>query len=251
MRSQAGPAPSSDVILDILIVVFVAAAVFVGYRYGTVQPVFAFLGFVLTGLFMAGRWGPYSRFLDRSVHSNGVLDAVLVLALAILVAWGAWRVGGFVHRMPIVRGADGLLGVIVCGLIAIWLVYGVLSVGAALGKGFGDTIGQTSTTPAQAQSIQVQVDGNPLLRLTVSARDLKQLQQASKTPNNPNSGISNFSSLQQLQAIYRILFQKELGTSHLAPVVMWIGEHTPIIGHEGPSDLPPQPTPTPAASPTP
>ena len=250
MRSQAGPAPSSDVILDIVILVFVAGAIFVGYKYGTVQPVFAFLGFVLTCLFMLGHWSPYQRFLDQRVHSNAVLDAVLVLGAAILLAWAGWKLGGFVHRMPIVRGADGLLGVVVCALIAIWLVYGVLSLGSALGQGFGDTIGQTTTTEAQAQAIRVWVDGNPILRLAISASDLQQLEQAAKTPNNPNSAISNFSSLQQLQTIYRVVFRSQLESSRLAPIVMWIGQHTPIIGHEGPSALPSRPTPAPVASPS-
>lgn len=250
MRSQAGAAPSFIVILDVVIVVFVAAAVFVGYKYGTVQPVFALLGFVLTGVFMLGHWAPYQRFLDAHVHSNGVADALLVLAVAILIGWAGWKLGGFVHRMPIVRGADGLLGVLVCALIAIWLVYGVLSIGTALGRGFADTIGQTTTNEAQAQAIGAAVEGNPLLRLAVNSQDVQQLEQAAKSPNNPNSAISNFSSLQELQTVYRVLFQGQLESSHLAPIVMWIGEHTPIIGHEGPSDLPRNPTPTPAVSPS-
>ncbi len=237
-------------ILDILILVFVAAAVFVGYKYGTVQPVLSLLGFILTGLFMLGRWSSYQRFMDQRVHSNGVLDAVLVLALAILIAWVGWRLGGFVHRMPIVRGADGLLGVVICGLIAIWLVYGALSLASALGKGFGDTIGQTTTTEAQAQAIRVWVEGNPILRLVVNASELQQLEQAAKTPDNPNSAITNFSSLAQLQTVYRVFFRSQLESSHLAPIVMWIGQHTPFMGHEGPSDLPSRPTPTPVVSPS-
>lgn len=237
-------------IIDLVILVFVAAAVFVGYKYGTVQPVFALLGFVLVGVILAGHWSGYSRFLDQHIHSNGVVDALLILALAILVAWAGWKLGGFVHRMPIVRGADGLLGVVVCGLIAIWLLYGALSLGAALGKAFDGTIGQATTTEAQAQAIRVWVQGNPVLRLMVSNSDVQQLVQAAKTPNNPNSAISDFSSLQQLQTIYRIVFESQLRSSHLAPIVMWIGQHTPIIGHEGPSDLPPRVTPTPAVSPS-
>ncbi|MBO0745192.1 MAG: CvpA family protein [Candidatus Dormibacteraeota bacterium] len=250
MRSQAGPAPSSDVILDLVILVFVAGAVFVGYKYGTVQPVFALLGFVLVGVILVGHWSGFSRFLDQHIHSNGVVDALLILALAILVGWAGWKLGGFVHRMPIVRGADGLLGVVVCGLIAIWLLYGVLSLGAALGKAFDGTIGQTTTTEAQAQAIRVWVQGNPVLRLMVSTSEVQQLVQAAKTPNNPNSAISDFSSLQQLQTIYRVVFESQLRSSHLAPIVMWIGQHTPIIGHEGPSDLPSRAAPTPAVSPS-
>lgn len=251
MRSQAGPSPSLAVILDILIIVFVAAAVFIGYKFGTVQPVGAFLGFVLSGLIVAGHWRGYSRFLNQHIHSNGVVDALLLLLIAVIVGYAGWKLGGFIHRMPIVRGADGLLGVLVCGLISIWLLYGLISLMVALGMGFDSTLGQTSTTEAQAQAIQTWVQGNPVLRQAVSVSDVEQLKAAAKTPNNPNSAISNFNSLQQLQAIYRVFCGPQLKASHLAPIVMWIGQHTPIIGHAGPSDLPRPPTPSPAVSPSP
>lgn len=241
---------SFDVILDVLILVVVAFAVFVGYRYGTLQPVFALVGFALAALLLVGHWPGYSGFLDRHLHSNAVIDVVLVLIIAVIVGYGGWRLGGFVHRMPVVRGADGLLGVVICGLIAIWLLYGLLSLAVSLGKGFDGTIGQTTTTEAQAQAIQTWVEGNPILGRVVSASDVRQLEQAARTPDNPASAISNFSSLQQLQAVYRVVCAPQLESSHLAPIVMWIGKHTPVIGHQGPSDLPRKPAPSPAVSPS-
>lgn len=247
---QTTLAPSLDVILDVLILVVVAAAVFIGYKRGTIQPLLCLLGFALTALVLAGHWSSYSRFLNQRVHSNGVIDGLLVVAIAILVGYVGWKLGGFVHRMPVIRGVDGLLGVVVCGLVAIWLLYGVLSLAVSLNKGFDGTIGQTTTTEVQAQAVSTYILGNPILRLTISAEDVRQLEQAAKTPNNPSSAISNFSSLQQLQAVYRVFCRPQLESSHLAPIVMWIGKHTPIIGHEGPSDLPAKPTPTPEVSPS-
>ncbi len=237
-------------ILDILIVLVVAAAVFIGYKRGTIQPVLSLVGFGLTALLLARRWSSYSRFLGQHFHSNPVVDVLLVVVVALLVGYAGWRLGGFVHRMPVIRGLDGLLGVVVCGLVAIWLLYGLLSVAAALGKGFDGTIGQPATTEVQAQAIRVYVEGNPVLRLVVSPGDVQQLEQAAKTPDNPNSAISNFTSLAQLQAVYRVFVEKQLQSSHLAPMVMWVGKHTPAIGHEGPADLPARPTPTPGVSPS-
>lgn len=254
MRSKAGKAPSTNVILDIVILVVVAAAVFIGYRFGTVQPVLGLLGLVVVPFIVLGRWPAYSSYLDHHVHSNGVIDGVVLVLVALLIGYLAWKLGGFIHKMPVIRGVDGLLGVLVCGLIAIWLLYGVISLQVALGKGFGSTVGASSTTPAQAEAIATWVEGNPLLRHTISAADMRQLEAAAKTPNNPNSAISNFSSLAQMQSIYRVFCAPELQSSRLAPIVMWIGQHTPIIGHAGPSDLAsavPTPTPSPAPSPTP
>jgi hypothetical protein len=243
------PAPSLDVILDILIVVVVAAAVFIGYKRGTIQPIFSLLGFGLTVLILTGHWSSYSRFLNQH-HSNTVVDGLLVVLIALLVGYAGWRLGGFVHRMPVIRGADGLLGVVICGLVAIWLLYGMLSMGVSLGKGFDGTIGQSSTSEAQAQAIGIYIEGNPILRRTISTSEVQQLEEAARTPNNPNSAISNFTSLSQLQAVYRVFVLKQLQTSHLAPTVMWVGKHTPVIGHEGPSDLPAKPTPAPVVSPS-
>lgn len=239
-------------ILDILILVVVAAAVFIGYRFGTVQPVFGLLGLVLVPAIVLGRWPAYSSYLDHHVHSNGVVDAVILVLVALLVGYLGWKLGGFVHKMPVIRGIDGLLGVLVCGLIAIWLLYGLISLAVALGMGFGGTIGQSTTTPAQAQAIATWVEGNPLLRHAISPADVTALEAAAKTPNNPSSAISNFSSLAQMQSIYRVFCAPQLSSSRLAPIVMWIGQHTPIIGHAGPADLkPPAPTPSPSPSPSP
>ncbi len=237
-------------ILDILIVLVVAAAMFIGYKRGTIQPLFSLLGFGLTVLLLVDHWSSYSRLLDRHLHSNAVADGLAVVLIALIVGYAGWRLGGFVHRMPVIRGADGLLGVVVCGLIAVWLLYGMLSLGVSLGKGFDGTIGQSTTSEAQALAIRTYIQGNPVLRLVISPSDVAELEQAAKTANNPDSAISNFSSLEQLQAVYRVVIQKQLESSHLAPAVMWIGKHTPVIGHEGPSDLPPRPTPTPVVSPS-
>lgn len=243
-------------ILDILILVLVAIAVFIGYKRGTVQPLFTFLGFGLTVLILLTHWQGYSTGLNTRFHSNGVIDGILIVVFAVLVAWGGWKLGGFVHKMPIVRGADGLLGVLICGLVAVWLLYGVISIGTSMGRAFDDTLGQTSatpTTPAQAQAINTWVEGNPVLRLLVDKRDLKNLEKAAATPNNGASSITsgNFSSIEQLQKAYASFIEPQLQESHLAPIVMWIGDHTPVIGHEGPSDLPTPPTPSPSTSPSP
>ncbi|MGH7910179.1 MAG: hypothetical protein ACREQM_22445 [Candidatus Dormibacteraceae bacterium] len=240
-------------ILDILIVLAVAVAVFIGYKRGTVQPAFALAALVLVLLILVGHWEGYSTALDQHFHSNGAIDGIVIVLLAILAGYGGWRLGGFVHKMPIIRGADGLLGVLICGLIAIWLLYGLISLATSLGQAFDGTLGQTAsapTTPAQAQAINTWVEGNPVLRMIVTEQDLQGLEKAAKTPNNPASAISNFSSLLQLQTVYRDLCQPQLESSHLAPVVMWIGDHTPIVGHEGPAALPRKPSPSPSPSPS-
>ena len=71
-------------ILDILIVLVVAAAMFIGYKRGTIQPLFSLLGFGLTVLLLVDHWSSYSRLLDRHLHSNAVADGLAVVLIALI-----------------------------------------------------------------------------------------------------------------------------------------------------------------------
>jgi uncharacterized membrane protein required for colicin V production len=242
------------VILDIAILVIVAIAVFIGYKRGAIQPVLVYGGFALVVLVLISHWTAYTKLLDTRLHSNAVIDAIVVVIVATVVAWLGGKLGGLIHRMPVVRGADGLLGVFVNGLLAIYLIYVVLSMFVSLDKAFATTLGETSTTEAQAVAIARWVGGNPILSRLIGQGEIAGLVKAAKQPGGAD--LTNYSSLQTMQTVYKQLVYKELRTSHLAGVVLWIGDHTPIVGHLGPRDLPsskpsPSPSASPAATPTP
>ena len=233
-------------ILDIAILIVVAIGVFIGFKRGAIQPLLVFCGFALVVLVLVGNWARYTKFFDTRLRSNAVIDGIAVVVLAVIVAWLAGKLGGLIHRMPVIRGLDGLLGVAVTGLIAVYLLYAVISMFVALDKAYAPTLGEQTATEKQALAIGQWVGGNPVLSRLVGEGEIHTFEQAAKQPGGAQ--IAEYSSIQTMQTVYKQLAYKQLRSSHLAGVVLWIGDHTPGIGHLGPQDLP---TPPPPAKPSP
>ncbi|HEX4213768.1 MAG TPA: CvpA family protein [Candidatus Dormibacteraeota bacterium] len=240
-------------IFDILIVIAVVAAVAIGFRRGMIQPILFEIGFVLVLWIGFSHWNGITKLFAR-LHLPGIVAALVLVILAGLVAYGVGRAGGIVHRMPLVQGWDGLLGVFVHGLIAILACYFVLSTMVAMGKALGPSVDGSSLDAAQVRTMRYYLLGNPILARVVSKSDLRQAVAAAKQPGGAQ--ISQFTSLHRLQSLYGNVLESQLADSHLAPVVFAIGDHVPFVGHFGPSDLPsraapsPSPSVSPSASPT-
>lgn len=237
-------------IFDILIVVAVAAAVAVGFRRGMIQPLAVEIGFVLPLAIGFSHWRGLSG-LFAHLHLPGIVAALFLILVAAAVAYGAGRVGGTVHRMPLVQGWDGLLGVFVHGLIAILVCYFILSTMVAMGKALGPSVDGANLDRAQVGTMRYYLLGNPILAHVVTRSDLQQVAAAAKQPGGVS--ISQYTSLRRIQSAYGNLLEPQLAGSHLAPVVFAIGDHVPIVGHFGPSDLPRRsvPKPSPSVSPSP
>src|SRR5919204_2840434 len=126
-------------ILDLVMLILVAVAVFIGFQRGLIQPLFAYLGVGIVALIVVTHWADYSGYLDHNLHIHPVIVGVVAAALAVLGGYLGARLGGLIHRMPVVRGADGLFGVFVNAFIAVLVCYSLVSVPVALGKAFGTT----------------------------------------------------------------------------------------------------------------
>jgi uncharacterized membrane protein required for colicin V production len=241
---------SRPVILDVLIAVVVLVAVFVGFQRGLIQPLLIeLLVFLTLFLFLHDRNG-YLAFMERALHANAVLAIFLVLIVAAVAAYAGARIGGLIHRMPVVRGADGFFGVFVQGFLAILVCYVFLSALVAMDKAFNATATATSLTVAQVQVMQKQLAANQLVSGLVDSRDFKRLQDLAKRPGG--ASISQAPQLNQLATAYEDVLQPQLSGSRLAPVVLGIGQRVPGVGKFGPRDLPRRtPKATPVPSPTP
>ncbi len=238
------------VILDVLIAVIVLVAVFVGFQRGLIQPLLIELGVFLTlFIFLHDRNG-YLAFMEKYFHANAVLAIFLVLIVVAVAAYVGARVGGLIHRMPVVRGADGFFGVFVQGFLAILVCYAMLSALVAMDKAFNATATATSLTVAQVQAMQRQLKANGLVSGLVDSRDFRRLEDLAKRPGG--ASISQAPQLNQLATAYEDVLQPQLSGSRLAPVVLGIGQRVPGVGKFGPRDLPrktPKATPVPSATP--
>jgi uncharacterized membrane protein required for colicin V production len=241
---------SRPVILDVLIAVIVLVAVFVGFQRGLIQPLLIeLLVFLTLFLFLHDRNG-YLAFMDRTLHANAVLAIFFVLIVVAVAAYVGARVGGLIHRMPVVRGADGFFGVFVQGFLAVLFCYAMLSALVAMDKAFNATATATSLTVAQVRSMQKQLTSNGLIGGLVDTRDFGRLEDLAKKQGGAT--ISQAPQLNQLATAYEDVLQPQLSGSRLAPVVLGIGQRVPGFGKFGPRDLPKRlPKVTPAPSPPP
>ena len=237
-------------ILDVLIAVIVLVAVFVGFQRGLIQPLLIELFFFGTLLLFFHDRNGYLAFMQNNLHANAVLAIFLGLIIAIVAAFVGGRVGGLIHRMPVIRGADGFFGIFVQAFLAILLCYVIISALLVMDKAFRPSINAAALTPAQVQVMRKQLASNGLVSNLVDWQDFKRLQDLAKQPGGAR--IAEAPQLNQLANAYNDVLQPQLSGSRFAPMVLGIGQRVPGVGKYGPKDLPSRPsraTPIPSAPP--
>ncbi len=240
-------------LLDVLIAIVVLIAVFVGYMRGIVQPLLSEIGFFGTLIFLLLHRDWYSKLVQSLIHTSNV--AVLVF-IALVVAFGLGYLGGVIggriHKMPVVRGVDGFLGIILHALVAVVLLYLVVSALVVLDRTFNPAIQAANLTLRQVQSIENALASNPLTAGLIDSRDLGVLRAATATPGGAH--IESIPSIHNLVTFYDDWLQPQLRGSRLAKYVVLVGYRVPIVSHVSPADLAalnPSPSPGPSPSPSP
>ena len=239
--------------IDIAIVVALLIAIYVGYQRGVVQPLLVEIFFLIALLIIIRDRHSYQAAMEKYLHINAVLDVFLALIVAVVAGFVGGQLGAMIHRMPVVRGVDGFLGVFVHAGFAILISYVLLSALVAFDKAFSPTVNAASLTLKQVQTLQSNIEGNPLAAFFVDEKDLAKLRQEATTSGGAR--LETVSQLSQLQNFYEQFLQPQLASSRAAPIIMSIGQKIPVIGHAGPKDLPktavsPTPKPSPSPSPT-
>ncbi|MDQ6900320.1 MAG: CvpA family protein [Candidatus Dormibacteraeota bacterium] len=237
-------------VLDILFALIILVAVVIGYKRGLVQPVLAELFFLGTALFLLGNGKGFAGFLERAFHLNGLFIFVVGLAVTIFMGYLGGRLGGIIHRMPVVQGVDGLLGLFLHGFVAILFCYFLLSALLAFNNAFRATAGAAAVTYAQVESLKRQLAANPVTAALMPTGDVRKLE--TQAQKNKSAQISETPLLAQLQTASHDFLEPQLTGSRLAPLVLRIGSKVPILSHATTRDLPtPAPVATPSPGPTP
>jgi hypothetical protein len=238
------------VILDVLIAVIVLAAIFIGFQRGLIQPLLIELLFFGTLYLLLRDRNGYLAFMERNLHANAVLAIFLALIIAVVAAFAGGRLGGLIHRMPVIRGADGFFGIFLQGFLAIVFCYVLISGLVVMDKAFRPTLNAATLTVAQVQTMKKQLSSNGLVSNLVDWQDFKRLEDLARQQGGAR--ISEAPQLNQVATAYGDVLQPQLSGSRLAPVVLGVGQHVPGLGKFGPADLPkrtPRATPLPTASP--
>lgn len=238
--------------IDVVIAIVLLVAVFVGFQRGVVQPLFVYLFFLLAILLIIRERNAYAALMERTLHANAVLAVFLALIIAVVAGFIGGQIGGSIHKMPVVRGVDGFLGIFVNLFFAVLIVYLVLSALVVLDNAFAPTIDATSLNFAQVEQVKKQLGSNPLTASLVDSRDIQSLEKQAKTDKN-GARLAQTPQLSQLQNAYEDFLQPQLASSRLTPVILRIGQKLPVVGRTGPNDLhasqarrnPPSPSPSP------
>jgi uncharacterized membrane protein required for colicin V production len=236
-------------IIDIVVVLVLLLALFLGYQRGVIQPLMAEIFFFGTLLVIFRFHDQYSAEMEKIAHLNAVLSVFVAIILAIVMGAIGGAIGGAFHRIESIRGIDGLLGVFVHVAVTLVFIYLAISVLVTLDNAFGPTLNNVSLTLAQVNQLESWIESNPVTAAMVSKQDLKALKDA--TSSASGAKLDNVQGIHQLQQIYGSFLQPQLHASRSVPIILSIGSHLPFIGHVGPSDLKPLPTPAPSPTPSP
>ncbi|MGH7861722.1 MAG: CvpA family protein [Candidatus Dormibacteraceae bacterium] len=234
--------------IDIVIALVVLVAVMLGFQRGVVQPLLAEIFFFGAILILLHKRAGFSHLISLVVHTNAITEIFAGLIVAVIVGYLGGVIGGLIHRTPLVRGVDGLLGVFVHAGVAVLACYLALSVLVTLNRAFAPTLTAASLSLAQIQAMEGQLQSNPITRGLVGANEYSSLRQQAAAGHG--ALISQSPQLSQLQTVYQDFLQPQLVGSRLARPVLSLGQHIPMIGHVGPQDLPSRYRP-PTASPSP
>ena len=236
-------------VIDIVIALFLVAALILGYQRGVIQPLMAEIFFFGTLLVIFRFHDTYTTEMEKIAHINAVLSVAIAIVLALILGAVGGAVGGAFHRMDAIRGIDGLLGVFVHVVVTLVLIYLAISALVTLDNAFVPTLNRASLTLDQVNTLENEILSNPITSAMVSKDDLAALKSAASKTNAAH--LDSISGIHQLEQLYTGFLEPQLHGSHLVPIILNIGDKLPIIGHVGPNDLKPVPTPSPTACPTP
>lgn len=240
-------------VLDIFIAVVFVAAVVIGFQRGVIAPFLTEVGFIGTLLVILRNRNGWAALVERVTHtSTPVLPVVGAVLLAIIVGYIGGFVGARIHRMPVVRGLDGFLGLFLHTLLAILFLYLVVTALVVAHNAFVPLESAAKLTLAQVDQLKAELDRNPITGALGDSRSIKDLKTEAKSPTGAT--LSSAPQLKAAELFYDDFLDPQLRSSRLAVWVLRIGSHIPIVGHIGPADLPrgpaPSASPSPAPSPT-
>jgi uncharacterized membrane protein required for colicin V production len=240
--------------LDIFIAVVFLAAVVIGFQRGVIAPFLAEVGFFGTLIVILRNRNGWASAIERLTHTNTpVLPVVGAVMVAIILGYVGGFIGARIHRMPVVRGLDGFLGVFLHTLLAVVFLYLVVASLVVAHNAFVPLESAVKLTLAQVDQLQTELDKNPITGALGDSHSIKDLRTEAKAP--AGATLSSAPQLKAAELFYDDFLDPQLRSSRLAVWVLRVGSHIPFAGRIGPADLPrgpaPTPSPTPSVNPSP
>jgi hypothetical protein len=223
------------VIIDVLIVLVVGGAAWIGFQRGLIQPLLAELFALVTILVILHNRSAFVAATDALFRTGAFLAVIVALVLAVLIGYVGARLGGSIHRMPVVRGVDGFLGVWVQALFGIAICYLLISGIIVANRAFTPLTAPT-VNATQLRGVERQLSSNVFTSTVLDGRDVQSFNARAGKPGGVQ--LSDVPGLGTLQSVSRDILGPQLAGSHLAPFVMTVGHRIPGLGSFTSGDLP-------------
>jgi len=215
-------------LIDAVIVLAVGLGVYIGWSRGLLGPLLAEATFLISYWVVLTHPGLVSSLAPAGVpRPLAMIGLPVVLALAVGVIGG--MVLGAVFRIPLTRQLDKVLGAAVNGGVAFVIVY-VLLLGLV---GAGTVLGPITRAgligSSQVGVMRTLLSQYPQAAGVVPPGELGQLASATSTHPIPFADLSQYAKVIDY---YEHDLRPALASSQLAPLVLRLGSHIPVIGRQ-------------------
>ena len=222
-------------IIDVLIVLVVVGAAWVGFQRGLVQPLLAELFALVTILVILHNRTAFVATTDAVFHTGAFLAVLVAMVFAGLTGYLGARIGGSIHRMPVVRGADGFVGVWVQTLFGIAICYLLISGIIVTDRAF-TPLTAANVNSTQLQTLEQQLSSNLFTSTVLDSHDAQTFNALAARKGGVQ--LAAVPGLGTLQSVAGGILEPQLAGSHLAPFVMTVGHRVPGLGSFTSRDLP-------------
>ena len=214
-------------ILDIAIVVVLAAALLLGFLHGLFRPLITW-AFIIAGVIIGfGNAGAAAR-LAPSADWRPLMGVIVVAVFAVVGFMVAHLIAPLIYRrIPGVGAIDRVGGALLSGVLALvaicFLLDGMVTLDRAAVPIEGS--GSTPISAAQITEIQQFVASHPGASIALDPSQLQAIESQLGTGSQPAADIGQVSTVLGILRNLHI----QMVDSHVAPVIFDIGQHIPFV----------------------
>ena len=209
---------------DLVVVAVVALAAFAGWKRGFIAPLFA-VSLSLVGLYGVYA-GPGAGVVPTGAAGIGLGVVLIGIASTFLMRIGSALVS-VVHRVGILQKTDRVLGVPLGAATGVLTVYLALVAVVSFDGLIAPLHGKATVDQAAVAAVRAAVAANPQFAVMIDPGMLDTLAKQAATSAVPADQLEKFD---QGLAFYESTVRPQLLSSAIAPLLLGIGQHAPVIG---------------------
>ncbi len=210
--------------VDVAIVTAIAAGAFAGWHKGFIVPLLVQAGALLSLATLYA--GPLQGSLPAGLAGVGFGVGAILLGSWILGAVGAILIRP-VHHFSVLRGMDKVAGIPLGAATAAITLYIALIGTIALDGWLAPLHGTLTIGPQQFATVEQMASLHPAFAAFADPRMLSSIATAAATAPIPPDQLAKYD---RALGFYETLFRPALLASRIAPALLALGEHLPLIG---------------------